>query len=497
MPGLLRLSPMNPFTFPCSFPLRLACLGLSLATAALAADQPDAWQGQHDQLVARLRKVQDRSGAFGPAYQPIYAAALPWYERWGGINRDPVDAWMVSPEKYAGDLATALEQGKNFVADHPDSQLPLVFDVTLPGGDKVAVKYWLKLPAGFPSASTKFPLVIGLHGSGWLGHKISFVPGSGPGGPCFAVTPIWENGFWRIDFLNAFLDQLLATLPIDRDRVYVEGHSLGAMATWLWATENPERFAAISPRAGAGEPYRAVRLKHVPSWVIHGANDASVLVGNSDQMVSALQSVGAGTRYSVLPQVEHNMPADLDEAAVLAWYLRQTRSHEAPPPDPRDTLGIGAAGHSAWEIISVPEQQCWSAGPFKLTGLNPTEFWEHYRTAAQPLFAHVHQRGELADAPIWIEADPKTGESLVWLEAPGRLRTTKDPDPSLVTRPARKFVRFYCRGDHAAGFAHLRAITPELEASGHALASGKVWITGLSLAQSTPDSIAEYRAEIR
>ena len=488
---------MNSFVSLPSLLLRLGCVSLFFATAALAADQSDAWQEQHDQLVTRLRQVKDRAGAFGSAYQPIYEAALPWYERWGGIDREPVDAWMVSPEKYAGDLATALEQGKNFVADHPDSQLPLVFDVTLPGGDKIAVKYWLKLPAGFPSASMKFPLIIGLHGSGWLGHKISFVPGSGPGGPCFAVTPIWENGFWRIDFLNAFLDQLLATLPIDRDRVYLEGHSLGGMATWLWATENPERFAAISPRAGAAEPYRAIRLKHVPSWVIHGAEDTAVLGGFADQMVSALQSVGASTRYSVLPQVEHNMPADLDEAAVLAWYLRQTRSPEAAPPDPRDSLRIGAAGYSAWEIVSVPEQQCWSAGPFTLTGLSPEAFWEHFRTAAQPLFDRVHQRGERADAPIWIEADPKTGKSLAWLAAPSRLRTTKDSDPSLVTVPARKFVRFYCRGDSAAGFAHLRAITAELAAAGHALADGKIWITGLTLSQATPDSIAEYRAEIR
>jgi pimeloyl-ACP methyl ester carboxylesterase len=487
---------MKLLSRPTSLFVRLACLGLFCGLSARAAEPPDAWQRQHDQLVARLRNLQAKAGTFGAAYQPIYEAALPWYERWGGVNRDAVDAWMMSPEQYAGKLATALEQGKNFVADNPDSQLPLVCDVTLPGGDKVSVKYWLKLPAGFPSASAKFPLIIGLHGSGWLGHKISFVQGHGPGGPCFAVTPIWQEGFWRIDFLNAFLDQLLAALPIDRDRVYLEGHSLGGMATWLWALENPERFAAISPQAGAGEPYRAIRLKHVPSWVIHGGNDTAVLRGFAEQMVSALQSVGASTRYSILPQVEHNMPEDLDHQAVVDWYLRQTRSHEAPPPDPRDALGLGPAGYSPWTIIAVPEQQFWSAGPFKLTGLSGDKFWERFREAAKALFDRVHRRGEMADSPVRIETDQQTGNSQVWLAAPSRLRTTKDPDPALVVLPARRFVRFYGRGDDAGGFAHLRAVAPELTAAGYTLAGSKVWITGVTLWQNAPDSIAEYWAEI-
>jgi len=260
--------------------------------------------------------------------------------------------------------------------------------------------------------------------------------------------------------------------------------------------ENPERFAAISPRAGAAEPYRAIRLKHVPSWVIHGANDTAVPRGFAEQMVSAVQSVGASTRYSILPQVEHNMPEDLDNQAVLDWYLHQTRSHEAPPPDPRDALSLGPAGYSPWTVISVPEQQFWSAGPFKLTGLSGESFRERFREAAKLLFDRVHQRGEMVDSPVRIETDQKTGDSLVWLAAPSRLRTTKDPDPSLVVLPARRFVRFYCRGE-AAGFAHLHALSTELTAAGYTLAGSKVWITGVTLWQNTPDSIAEYWAEVR
>jgi pimeloyl-ACP methyl ester carboxylesterase len=70
-----------------------------------------------------------------------------------------------------------------------------------------------------------------------------------------SVTPILEGSRWELPFLNAYLDELVKTLPVDADRVTVGGHSLGAMATWSWAMANPERFAAINPEDGVGEPY--------------------------------------------------------------------------------------------------------------------------------------------------------------------------------------------------------------------------------------------------
>lgn len=464
---------------------RLAC-ALILCAASVSAAATDPWQEEHDHLVARLRALAGSTGAFGAAYRPLYDAALPWYELWGGRDRAPVDSWMSSPEAYAAELADSLERGRNFIADNPGALLPLCYEATLPGGERVSAKYWIRLPDGFPSRSAAYPLIMNLHGSGWLGHKISFVRGKGPSGPFFDVTPIDEAGPWRIDFLNAFLDRLIATLPVDADRVYVQGHSLGGMATWEWAMDNPERFAAISPRAGIGEPYRAVRLRNVPSWVIHGADDDVVSRGFADQMVSALQACGASVRYTVLRNVKHNMPDDLDDGRVNGWYLRHTRSHEAPPADPRDALGLNAAGFSPWQIVSIQEQQCWESGP-----VNITQQSADIRAAVRPLFDRAHARGEMADAPLRLEMDPASGDGVVWLAAPLRLRTSKDPDPSLVTIPARTVLRFYFRGPTAKALEHLKAVSAEAASAGHPVA-GKVWITPLSLWRDSPGYIAEY-----
>ena len=470
----------------------LLVAGFCHVVAAGLAASPD-WQGQHDQLVERLRALVRMEGSFGAAYQPLYHAALPWYEEWGGNPQHPVDGWMMPPEQYASELADALEHGRNYIAENPGALLPLVFDAQLPGGERMKTNYWIILPAGFAETERRFPLIVGLHGSGWLGHKISFVqtprkPASA--GRAIEVTPIDEGGPWNIGFLNAYLDQLVKTLPVDEDRVYVEGHSLGAIATWEWALHNPERFAAISPRAGIGEPFRASRLKHVPAWVIHGAGDEVVPTGCSDQMVAALQDCGACVRYSVLKGVEHNMPEDLDEGQVVDWYLRQTRSHDPVPADPLDGLGLNDAGFSPWEAITLP------AGSFWHVDLpNPADR-DVVRQAALALFKRAYDRGELADAPISQRRDLKTISASLWMATPRTLRRNAGPDPTATILPSAGYVRFFFRGSTEKALAHLADISAEVEAAGHHL-SDTVWITPLTLWPEAPTSVAEYRVQLK
>jgi len=107
-------------------------------------------QQRHDRIVERLRLLKAKEGSFGAAYRPLYHAALPWYEAWGGANRDAVDTWMSAPEDYAEGLADAMEHGRNFFADNPASLLPIVYDGKSSDGHALRTKFWIKLPAGFP-----------------------------------------------------------------------------------------------------------------------------------------------------------------------------------------------------------------------------------------------------------------------------------------------------------------------------------------------------------
>ncbi|HUJ43460.1 MAG TPA: hypothetical protein VLW52_07630 [Opitutaceae bacterium] len=471
-------------------------LYLILMLCGFAAGSPGAstsGPAPRDQLIARLHALVTKEDAFGPAYAPLYHAALPWYEQWGSRIQQPVDDWMVPPDDYAADLADALEHGRNYFAENPEALVPLAFECKLSTGKTVRANYWIILPTGFSKQGRRFPLVISLHGTGWWGHAISYVRQTRR--PlavrrAFGVTPINEGGPWQIDFLNAYLDQLLKMLPVDPDHVYVEGHSLGAMATWEWAMNNPERFAAISPRAGIGEPFRAMRLKNVPAWVIHGADDDVVLSGFADQMVTALQSCGASVRFAVLRGVAHNMPPDLDEEQVMDWFLRQTRSREPPPLDPRDALGLTPAGFSPWEIVASPGGRFWSSDPQAVgddaAGLR----------AAQGLFKKAHDFGELVDSPLQLERDLKNSTVRFWLAIPRTLQPNPHLEATAVDVHPAQYVRFYFRGVTEQALVHLAAVVTEAETAGHRLESEFVWITPLSLRPGTATHIAEYRIKI-
>jgi pimeloyl-ACP methyl ester carboxylesterase len=456
--------------------------------AAATAD----WQAQHAGLVARLRALAANEGAFGDVYQPLYHAALPWYEQFGGNPQHGVDEWMVPPEQYATELAESLENGRNFFADQSGALVPLVFEWSRQNGGRVRANYWLSLPRGFGEKGRSFPLIIGLHGSGWLGHKLSFVrPRAGQAsGPAIQVTPINEQGPWQIDFLNAYLDELLRILPVDVDRVYVEGHSLGGMATWAWAEHNPERFAAISPRSAVGEPFRASRLKHVPAWVIHGENDVVIPAGFADQMVTALEDVGASVRYTVLKNVEHNMPDDLDQAQVVDWYLRQTRSRAPVPDDPFDRLGIGPEGFSRWETIERTDQNYWHTGSMDASNLN------EMRSAAMALFKQAHDLGERAPWPIFEKRNAARNETSFWLPVPKTLRRNAPTSSTAAVVLGAKYARFYFRGPSAKAFAHLAAIAPEIKAAGASI-DDSVWINWLTMWRDQDSSIAEYMVMLK
>ena len=470
-------------------PLALARTLFAISLCGLAAAAESAagqgWQQEHHLLVARLRALKEKAGAFGPAYGAIYAAALPWYEAWGGRNDKKVDDFMVSPEAYATELADALEHGRNYIAEHPGSQWPLAFEKTLPGGKVVKCNYWLNLPAGFPKEGQSFPLIVGLHGSGWLGHKISFVRGKDAGGQTFGVVPIDEEGPWQLDFLNAYLDELEALLPVDRDRVYLEGHSLGAMATWEWALSNPERFAAVSPRDGIGEPYRAIRLRNVPAWVVHGEKDDVIYPACAEQMITAMRATGGTAKYSLLPNAPHNIPPDFDQASVVKWYLQQSRSHEAAAPDPRDSLGLNDRGFSPWKVTKEPGDSYWVSEP-----TSPPEHRVLSRPAELPLIRKIESKGGLVGSPVRQRYEPDQKSITLWLAEPAN----EEPDPSAKRGPP-TVARFYFRGTYLDGLAHAKEIAPEVTAAG-TRPSGYVWVTPLSLWQNTDRGIAEYWVEL-
>jgi hypothetical protein len=451
------------------------------------------WKKNHYILETRLRALVKKEGLFGESYRPIYHAALPWYEVWDIQKPKDVDTWMVSPEIYTTELADALEHGRNYFAENQKGVFPMVFEKQLPDGKVYKANYLLSIPSGFPENGHQYPLVITLHGTGWLGHKISFIRNGKSDKRVFQVTPINEGGPWQLDFLNAFYDELIKMLPIDQDHVYLDGHSLGAMATWEWAMNNPERFAAISPRSGIGEPYRAIRLKNVPVWVIHGENDNVILSGYSDQMTAAIQACGGSVKYSLLKGVEHNMPYDLNDEWITDWYLHQTRSHNKTPDDPRNNFVLTPEGYTKWEVSTLPTGLFWKSEEIAISDGEPMN--PQFRNAIKNLFKKANDMGELVDGAVRYKLDTAKHIMNLWLPVPKTTRVLSNPDTAAISLNDRKVVRFYFNGEQKLALRHIKDIASEVKSAGYSL-SDKIWITQLSARRRPLGSFAEYCVEI-
>lgn len=204
----------------------------------------------------------------------------------------------------------------------------------------VDIDYLLHLPDNYESSSAPVPLLLFLHGAGERGNDVTAVAQHGPPAliakgewnqPFIVVSPqcpadAWWTDSLQTDTLEALLDDLEKKYRIDQDRVYVTGLSMGGFGTWRLAAENPERFAAIAPVCGGGDPFHARRLKHLPIWVFHGAKDDVVPILASEVMVDALKKAGNEVKFTVYPETGHDSWVDAYNTAELyEWLLQQKR----------------------------------------------------------------------------------------------------------------------------------------------------------------------------
>jgi len=195
--------------------------------------------------------------------------------------------------------------------------------------------YQLHLPPGAGMAGdedARWPLLIFLHGSGERGSDIDRVKAHGPpkiadrdpAFPFILVSPLLPaEEDWDLASLDAILDHVMATLPVDPARVYLTGLSRGGHATWRWGAVEPERFAALAPVAGRGDPATGCALKKVPVWAFHGDRDDVVQPEGSFAMARAIRACGGlKSRLTIYPDLDHNAwdPAYEDPALYL-WLL--------------------------------------------------------------------------------------------------------------------------------------------------------------------------------
>lgn len=207
--------------------------------------------------------------------------------------------------------------------------------------DGHSLDYSLFVPPGV-KAGENLPLVLCLHGAGGNTEaaKVLAAPARQAKHPCFVMAPAcdtrgsrWVDSSFRqgkersvLPELMGALETVLRNLPVDADRVYVTGQSMGGVGTWGVIAAHPEHFAAAVPVCGIWNPEDAPKMARVPVWAFHGERDNTVPVDGSRKMIAALKAAGASPRYTEFPGVGHGSwePAYATDA-MWEWMFEQRR----------------------------------------------------------------------------------------------------------------------------------------------------------------------------
>lgn len=238
-------------------------------------------------------------------------------------------------------------------APHPQSHR-LVFESHFQEVDGCRYPWQLLLPPAHATAPA--PLVVFLHGAGERGsdnsRQLTWLPlqmaseGNRAALPCFLLAVQCPEGEKWVDVpwgdeqpsplpaqpsralraVMAALDEVVQRPDVDRSRVYLTGLSMGGYGAWDLAMRQPERFAALAPVCGGGDPTQAARLRGLPIWIWHGDKDGAVPVVRSRQMHAALTAAGIDARYSELAGVGHDSWRQAyGEGGALRWMFEQRR----------------------------------------------------------------------------------------------------------------------------------------------------------------------------
>jgi poly(3-hydroxybutyrate) depolymerase/prenyltransferase beta subunit len=208
-------------------------------------------------------------------------------------------------------------------------------------GSEPADRYSVFVPEGY-DGSKAFPVVLFLHGSGERGSD-GILPSQVGLGPIIAANPS-EHPYlavfpqaretWKADSDDgrralAILDEVIQDYAVDPSRMVLTGISMGGMGTWSIGAAHPDRFSALLPVCGPGDPESVEQLRTIPVWGFVGDDDRDLLLDGMRAMARSLKELGAPARYTEYRGIGHNCwDRAYSEPSLVEWMLTPHRVAE-------------------------------------------------------------------------------------------------------------------------------------------------------------------------
>jgi pimeloyl-ACP methyl ester carboxylesterase len=193
--------------------------------------------------------------------------------------------------------------------------------------------------------------------------------------PTFLVAPAGGRGGWTNEARSAavleLVDELIAEFPIDRQRIYIQGFSMGGAGTWHFLQERPGFFAAANPQAIGGGVVDAEKVKDTPIWATVGSDDAAqrvdqltanisrIRLANGDPRGASTHVTAVNPRFTIFPATGHGGAQGGTQRipGFVDWMYSQINDGNTPPVVRfiRPTPAIGAYRTSVSAIVSAED----------------------------------------------------------------------------------------------------------------------------------------------
>lgn len=199
------------------------------------------------------------------------------------------------------------------------------------------------------NSNTKYPTILALHGRGSNEHDLiglaPYLPnaylwlsprGTFSLGPdsyeWFQITQVGKPEPTRLanalKTIDHFIDEIIETYPVDKEKLYLLGFSQGSIVALSHALTQPQRVTGVVAQSGyipheSGLQIDEAGVKNKPFLLTHGIQDPMLPVDWARRSRDTLQKLEADLEYHEF-NMGHNVTAESLEV-ISAWLEKQLR----------------------------------------------------------------------------------------------------------------------------------------------------------------------------